>query len=166
MIGKLKQRASLMSPRNSLKENLSLKIKYRRIDELKPDPANPRRHTKKQIRQLGKSLQAFGFIVPVLIDGDDNLIAGHGRVLAGRDVGIAEVPTLCLDHLSPAEARAFMVAILPAPVPRSRRPGIGNGVALAQAMALGFGVIENAPLTPAAAEISALAEEIRSAISG
>jgi hypothetical protein len=56
--------------------------------------------------------------------------------------------------------------ILPAPVPRSRRPGSANRVALAQAMALGFGVIENARMTPAAAQISALAEEIRGAISG
>src|SRR5271163_82789 len=110
MIGKFKKRASLMSPQNSLKDNLGLKVVYRRIDELKPDPANPRRHTKKQIRQIGKSLQAFGFIVPVLIDSNDNIRAGHGRVLAGRDVGIAEVPTLCLDHLSPAETRAFMIA--------------------------------------------------------
>ena len=64
MTGKVKQQASLTSPANSSKESLNLKIVYRPIDELKPDPANPRRHTKKQIRQIGKSLRAFGFIVP------------------------------------------------------------------------------------------------------
>src|SRR5207237_5149670 len=74
------------------------------------DPANPRRHSKKQIRQIGHSLKAFDFIVPVLIDRDDNIIAGHGRVLAGREVGITEVPTLCLDHLTATQARAFMIA--------------------------------------------------------
>jgi DNA modification methylase len=86
-----------------------LEIVYRPIDELKPDPANPRHHSKKQIRQIGDSLKAFDFIVPVLIDRDDNIIAGHGRVLAGLAVGITEVPTLCLDHLTPAQAHAFMI---------------------------------------------------------
>ena len=87
-----------------------LEILYRPIDELKPDPANPRQHSEKQIRQIGDSLKAFDFVVPVLIDGKDNIIAGHGRVLAGRAVGLTEVPTICLDHLSPAQARAFMIA--------------------------------------------------------
>jgi len=67
------------------KSRIKLAIVYRRIDELKADPANPRRHSKKQIRQIGHSLKAFDFIVPVLIDRDDNIIAGHGRVLAGRE---------------------------------------------------------------------------------
>ena len=92
------------------KPRIKLAIVYRRIDELKADPANPRRHNKKQIRQIGNSLKAFDFIVPVLIDREDNIIAGHGRVLAGREVGITEVPTLCLDHLTAAQARAFMIA--------------------------------------------------------
>jgi DNA modification methylase len=87
-----------------------MSVVYRRIDELKPNPTNPRRHTRRQIRQIGKSLKAFGFIVPVLIDKDGNIIAGHGRVLAAREVGITEVPTLCLDHLTPAQASAFMIA--------------------------------------------------------
>ena len=87
-----------------------LEILYRSIDELKPDPANPRQHSKKQIRQIGDSLKAFDFVVPVLIDGNDNIIAGHGRVLAGRAVGITEVPTICLDHLTPTQTRAFMIA--------------------------------------------------------
>jgi DNA modification methylase len=83
---------------------------YCRIDALKPDPANPRRHTRKQVRQIAESIKAFGFNVPILIDRDGNIIAGHGRWLAGREFGITEVPTLCLDHLTPAQARAFMIA--------------------------------------------------------
>jgi DNA modification methylase len=110
MTGKVKQQAGLISLANSSKESLNLKIVYLPIDELKPDPANPRHHTKKQIRQIGKSLRAFGFIVPILTDNDNNIIAGHGRALAAHEVGITEVPTLRLDHLSPAEARAFMIA--------------------------------------------------------
>ena|ERR1700730_8346601 len=74
-----------------------MSVVYRRIEELKPDPANPRRHTKKQIRQIADSIKTFDFNVPILIDGEDNIVAGHGRSLACRLLGITEVPTLCLD---------------------------------------------------------------------
>jgi len=87
-----------------------LTVVYRLIDDLKPDPANPRRHSKKQIRQIANSLKTFGFNVPILIDGGDNVIAGHGRLLAARERGMTVVPTLCLEHLTPAQARAFMIA--------------------------------------------------------
>ena len=87
-----------------------LEVIYRRIDELKPDPANPRRHSKQQIRQIANSIKAFGFNAPILIDRDGNIIAGHGRWLACRELGWSEVPTLCLDHLTPAQARAFLIA--------------------------------------------------------
>ena len=90
--------------------SLSLNIVYRRIDELKPDPANPRRHTKQQIRKIADSIRAFGFNVPVLIDRENNVVAGHGRLLACGELGWSEVPTLCLDHLTPAQARAFRIA--------------------------------------------------------
>src|SRR5438270_1967734 len=90
--------------------SLSLNIVYRRIDELKPDPANPRRHTKQQIRKIAGSIRAFGFNVPVLIDREKNVVAGHGRLLACDELGWTEVPTLCLDHLTPAQARAFRIA--------------------------------------------------------
>src|SRR5712664_982231 len=87
-----------------------LSVVYRRIDDLKPDPTNPRLHSKKQIRQIANSIEVFGFIVPILIDRDGKVIAGHGRLLACRELGITEAPTLCLDHLTPAQARAFMIA--------------------------------------------------------
>jgi DNA modification methylase len=90
--------------------SLSLNIVYRRVDELKPDPANPRRHTKQQIRKIAESIRAFGFNVPVLIDREENVVAGHGRLLACGELGLREVPTLCLDHLTPAQARAFRIA--------------------------------------------------------
>ena len=107
---KVERQLSSRSPEHSLKVSLSLKIVYCRIDALKPDPANPRRHTRKQVRQIAESIKAFGFNVPILIDRDGNIIAGHGRWLACRELGITEVPTLCLDHLTPAQARAFMIA--------------------------------------------------------
>src|SRR5436190_13440159 len=95
--------------RNS-KCGLSLSIVYRRITELKPDPANPRRHTKKQIRQIADSIKTFGFNVPILVGRDGKIIAGHGRYDAARLLGMTDVPALCLDHLTPAHARACMIA--------------------------------------------------------
>jgi len=92
------------------KKNLDLTIVYHRIETLKPDPANPRLHSKKQIRQIANSIETFGFNVPVLVDAELNVIAGHGRLSACRALGWTEVPTLCLDHLTSAQARAFMIA--------------------------------------------------------
>jgi len=87
-----------------------LEIILRPRAELKPDPANPRRHSNKQIKQIAKSINLFGFNVPILVDRDGNVIAGHGRLLACHELGIDEVPTLCLDHLTPTQARAFRIA--------------------------------------------------------
>ena len=98
------------SARHSSKPISNLNIVYRPSGELKPDLCNPRRHSKRQIQQIANSIEAFGFNVPILIDRDGNIIAGHGRWLACRVLGWTEVPTLCLDHLSPAQARAFMIA--------------------------------------------------------
>ena len=88
------------SPRNGPRLAPRLSIVYRAIDQLKPDPANPHRHSRKQIRQIANSIRVFDFNVPILIDGQDNIIAGHGRLLACRELGMSEVPTLCLDHLT------------------------------------------------------------------
>src|SRR5438552_18445236 len=87
-----------------------MSVVYHRIEELKPDPTNPRLHSKRQIRQIANSIKAFGFNVPILINRDLKVIAGHGRLSACRELGWSEVPTLCLDHLTPAQARAFMIA--------------------------------------------------------
>src|ERR1700730_12989681 len=83
-------------------------IVYRAIDQLTPDPANPRRHSRRQVRQIAESIRVFGFNVPILVDRDLNVISGHGRLMACRELGMTEEPTLCLDHLTPAQVRAFM----------------------------------------------------------
>jgi ParB-like nuclease domain len=80
------------------------------VSSLKLNPRNPRLHNRRQIQQLAHSIETFGFNVPVLIDADLNVIAGHGRVMACRQLGWKQVPTICLDHLSHAQARAFMIA--------------------------------------------------------
>jgi DNA modification methylase len=87
-----------------------LEIVYRAIDELKPDLANARLHSKEQTRKLKNSIETFGFIVPALVDAELNIVVGNGRVAAARMAGHSEIPTVRLDHLSPAQLRAFTIA--------------------------------------------------------
>jgi hypothetical protein len=88
----------------------ALAVVYRPLSELKPDPKNPRRHSLRQIRQIAKSIATFGFNVPILIDADNNVVAGHGRLLACRQLGWTTVPTISLAHLTRAQAKAFLIA--------------------------------------------------------
>jgi hypothetical protein len=87
-----------------------LQVRLTPIDTLKPDPANPRRHSPKQIRQLANSVETFGFNVPLLIDGNGQVIAGHGRLAACRRLGWVEVPCIRVDHLSETQRRAYVIA--------------------------------------------------------
>jgi DNA modification methylase len=80
------------------------------IDELRLDPHNPRHHSDLQIGQIARSIESFGFNVPVVIDGNNNVLAGHGRVLAARKLGWHLLPVIRLTHLTPAQARAFSIA--------------------------------------------------------
>jgi ParB-like chromosome segregation protein Spo0J len=88
----------------------TLAITYVPVDQLKPDPRNARVHSKKQIRQIARSIESFGFNVPILVGANLNVIAGHGRVLAAKHLGLTEVPTIRLDHLMEVQRRAFMIA--------------------------------------------------------
>lgn len=87
-----------------------IQITYRPVGELKPNPANPRTHSKKQILQIAASISAFQFNVPVLVDSESRVIAGHGRLLAARELGLSTVPTISLGHLSEAQIKAFTIA--------------------------------------------------------
>lgn len=80
------------------------------VTALKPYPGNARTHSKKQVKQIADSITRFGFTNPVLIDDRDGIIAGHGRVLAAKSIGIPEVPCLRLSHLSEADKRAYILA--------------------------------------------------------
>jgi ParB-like chromosome segregation protein Spo0J len=88
----------------------SLSVVYRAISELKPDPRNPRSHGPKQVLQIANSISAFGFNVPVLVDSNLTIVAGHGRLLACQQLGWDKVPTISLGHLSAAQAKAFLIA--------------------------------------------------------
>ena len=85
-------------------------IVERPITSLRPYARNARTHSKKHIRQIAASISRFGFTNPVLIADDGQIIAGHGRVEAAKQLGWTTVPTLTLSHLSEAERRAYVEA--------------------------------------------------------
>lgn len=86
------------------------KIEIIRTDKLIPYARNARTHSDEQVSQIAGSIKEFGFTNPVLIDSDNGIIAGHGRVMAARVVGLAEVPCLRLAHLSETQRRAYILA--------------------------------------------------------
>lgn len=87
-----------------------LSIEFLPIGSLKPDPRNPRQHSPRQIKQVATSIKSFGFNVPVLVDAENNIIAGHCRVLGAERAGLRCVPVIRLEHLNEAQARAFAIA--------------------------------------------------------
>lgn len=93
-----------------LPRSLNLKVDYRSPSSLKPYKRNARIHSKKQISQIAASIRQFGFNNPVLISERDEIIAGHGRVLAALELGLKEVPTVRLDHMTDTERRAYILA--------------------------------------------------------
>lgn len=86
------------------------RIEERLIDALRPYSGNARSHSKRQIRQLADSIRHFGFTNPVLITDDDSILAGHGRVMAAKQLGMTHVPTVRLSHLTKTECRAYVLA--------------------------------------------------------
>jgi len=87
-----------------------LAIGYRRIDTLVPSSRNARTHSKRQVAQIVASITEFGFTNPILIDPDSGIIAGHGRLLAAKSMGMSEVPTIVLEGLSDVQKRALRLA--------------------------------------------------------
>jgi len=87
-----------------------MKIEHTPVRELRPYAANARTHSKKQVKQIARSIAKFGFCNPVLIDDTKQIIAGHGRVEAAKLLGIDAVPTCQLSHLSETDKRAYILA--------------------------------------------------------
>ena len=85
-------------------------IQYRSIDDLKNNSHNARTHSAKQIQQIAASIKEFGFVVPVLVDEEGTILAGHGRAAAGRVLGMSQAPTVCVQHLTEVQKRAFLLA--------------------------------------------------------
>jgi DNA modification methylase len=87
-----------------------LSVVYQDVSALKPRTTNPRTHSKKQIAQIAKAIQRFGFINPVLVDDSNFIVAGHGRVEGAKEVGLDQVPTVRLSDMGEAEIRAYVIA--------------------------------------------------------
>ena len=83
---------------------------YVDINELIPYANNARTHSEEQIQLIRSSLREFGFINPVIIDNENGIIAGHGRVIAARREGITKIPCVKVDHLTEAQKKAYILA--------------------------------------------------------
>lgn len=87
-----------------------LQVEARAISGLRPCPNNARTHSRKQVHQIASSIREFGFNNPVLLDGRDEIIAGHGRVEAAKLLGMDRVPCIRIEHLSEEQKRAYVIA--------------------------------------------------------
>ena len=87
----------------------NLSVEYQPVCDLKPFARNSRTHSRHQIRQIADSIKAFGFTNPVLVDKDNIVVAGHGRVAAAKLLGMAQVPTIRLENLSADQVRAYVI---------------------------------------------------------
>lgn len=90
--------------------NLADKIVMRPLAALIPYASNARTHSDAQIAQIAASIREFGFTNPVLVDGEQGIIAGHGRILAARKLGMDLIPTIELSYLSETQRQAYIIA--------------------------------------------------------
>lgn len=87
-----------------------LNVKYRKTSDLIPYAMNSRTHDPQQVAQIAASIKEFGFNNPIAIDGENGVIAGHGRLMAAQKLGLDEVPTIELSHLSEQQKKAYVIA--------------------------------------------------------
>ena len=87
-----------------------IEIQYKATEDLIPYARNSRTHSAEQVSQIAASIREFGWTNPVLIDGENGIIAGHGRVLAAHKLGETQVPTIELSHMSDTQKRAYIIA--------------------------------------------------------
>ena len=87
-----------------------LRVEYRKVETLIPFARNPRTHSEAQVAKLASSIVEFGWTQPILVDGANGIIAGHGRLAAARKLDLVEVPVIELGHLTAAQKRAYVIA--------------------------------------------------------
>src|SRR5690349_14056928 len=92
-------------PRNTNAGAVELQIEYRSIADLVLDARNPRQHPQKQINQIGDSIREFGFIMPVVVDHDRQVVIGHARVLTAKKLQMSKIPVVEIRHLSKAQLK-------------------------------------------------------------
>ncbi len=95
---------------SSATHSLASKIELWDVEALVPYANNPRTHSKEQIAKVAASIARFGFVNPILVDASANVIAGHGRLQAAKQLGLMQVPVIILAHLSEDEKRAYVIA--------------------------------------------------------
>ena len=88
----------------------NLHCEYLPLDSLKPYAKNARTHSRKQVKQIADSIRSFGFTNPILIDNANTILAGHGRVEAAKLLGMSDVPCVRLEHMTPEQKRAYVLA--------------------------------------------------------
>src|SRR5277367_1802291 len=91
-------------------EAMARRIEVWPIEKLIPYARNPRTHSDAQVAQLAASIAEFGFVNPVLVASDAGILAGHGRMLGAQALKLKEVPVIVLDHLTPAQRKAYLLA--------------------------------------------------------
>ena len=84
-----------------------MNVIYKNIKELKPYKKNAKKHNKEQVEQIANSIKEFGFTQPVIIDKNNEVVAGHGRILGAKKAGLKQVPTVCLDDLTEEQIKAY-----------------------------------------------------------
>jgi len=89
---------------------MQLNVKYRKVEDLIPYVNNSRKHSDEQVAQISASIKEFGWTNPILIDGTNSIIAGHGRLMAARKLKMDEVPTIELGHLTDTQRKALIIA--------------------------------------------------------
>ena len=94
-----------MTPKGS-----ALEIKKVSVEKLIPYVRNSRTHSDAQVAQIASSIKEFGWTNPILVDGENGIIAGHGRLLAARKLGYTEVPVIELSHMTESQKKAYVIA--------------------------------------------------------
>ena len=89
---------------------MTIQITYKPINDLIPYARNSRTHSDAQMAQIAARTREFGWTNPILLDGENGIIAGHGRLLAAQKLGETQVPTVELAHMSEAQKRAYVIA--------------------------------------------------------
>jgi ParB-like chromosome segregation protein Spo0J len=96
--------------RDRMKSTERLRLEFWAINRLVPSPRNARTHSGTQVAEIAGSIRTFGFTNPILVGEDGDVIAGHGRLAAARQLGLAEVPVIPLEGLSELQRRQLVLA--------------------------------------------------------
>lgn len=92
-----------------MEDNIKIEVTYAPTQDIKPYKSNPKQHCEKQVTQIINSIKEFKFNNPILIDENNEIIAGHGRLLAAKHLGMAQVPVIRLTHLTEGQKRAYRI---------------------------------------------------------